>query len=77
MIRKEEIGRRIKKLRMKRGLSVNDLGKILGISPAAVSYYETGQRTPRDKIKVRFAKFFDVDIKDFFFTEEITNDDWK
>lgn len=40
------IGERIKQERIKRGLSQQELGDILGISKVSVCGYETGARTP-------------------------------
>lgn len=58
-------------LRESRGLSKAQLAKWIGVSPAAVSAYERGERVPRDEIKMRIADFFGVSIIDvFYYTEK-------
>lgn len=54
-------------LRESRGLSKAKLAKFIGVSPAAISSYERGERIPRDEIKVRIAEYFGVSIIDVFY----------
>lgn len=47
-----KIGKRIKKIRMKRGLTQDALAKKLKVTRAVVSAWETGKAVPRcDKLK--------------------------
>jgi transcriptional regulator with XRE-family HTH domain len=46
MSRKEEIGERIKVMRMARGMSQMDLAKSLNCGQSTVAMYETGKRMP-------------------------------
>ena len=62
-----KIGSRIKGLRTERGESTEELAKSLGISCSAVGMYETGQRIPRDEIKIRIAEHFTVPVESIFF----------
>ena len=57
---KKRLGERIRELRLKAGLSQEELGKLLGVKKAAVSMWERGQnRPPIDKI-FKMAKIFGV-----------------
>jgi transcriptional regulator with XRE-family HTH domain len=53
MSRKEEIGERIKVMRMSRGMSQMDLAKSLNCGQSTIAMYETGKRMP------------DLDVVDF------------
>lgn len=48
----------------------NDVCKAVGISLNALMMYETGNRIPRDEIKVRLARFYGKSIEDLFFPQE-------
>ncbi len=37
------------------------------ISYSALVSYETGERTPRDEVKIRLANYYGVDVADIFF----------
>lgn len=63
----EAIGKRLIDLRGKR--LVKDVAKALGISASALSMYETGQRVPRDEIKIRLARYYDRTVDSIFFNE--------
>lgn len=63
----EAIGKRLIALRGKR--LVKDVAKALGISASALSMYETGQRVPRDEIKIRLARYYDRTVDSIFFNE--------
>lgn len=39
----------------------------IGISSSALSMYETGQRVPRDEIKLKIAEYYGVDVQSIFF----------
>lgn len=62
-----QIGIRIKALREKRGETRLDLSKSLGTSESAIGMYESGQRVPRDEIKIRIAEHFTVPVESIFF----------
>ena len=47
----------------------DEVSKALGISKSALSMYETGQRIPRDAIKIKLAKYYEGSIQDIFFKE--------
>ena len=43
----------------------------IGISASALSMYETGQRIPRDEIKLKLAEYYGVDVQSIFFEESV------
>lgn len=40
----------------------------LGVTPMAVSLYESGQRVPNDGIKLRYANLYGKTVDEIFFT---------
>ena len=62
-----KIGERLKSLRGSR--SQKEVADACGVTDMAISLYESGERTPRDEIKIKLAKFFGVTVESIFFTE--------
>lgn len=60
----EEIGLRIKKLRMAKGKSQEELGKVLSRSHAAVSDIERGKTKLSVEDLLILAKFFEVNLSE-------------
>ena len=59
-----------KKLATLRGeYSQEEVAKAVGISVSALSMYETGNRIPRDEIKVKLARYYKSTVEDIFFTK--------
>lgn len=56
------IGNRLKKLREERGLTQEELGKIVGVSDKAVSTWENDIKVPRNKRLQNLADFFNVSV---------------
>lgn len=52
----------LKQLRQNKGITQKELSKILGISQAAYSLYEKGQREPRYEMLEKIADFFNVSV---------------
>ena len=63
------IGQRLRQLRATR--TMDEVARACGISVSALGMYETGQRIPRDEIKVKLARFFNVSIELLFFADEV------
>lgn len=59
------IGKRLAKLRGDR--SQETVARDLGISLSAYTKYEQDIRVPRDELKVRIAKYYDVSVESIFF----------
>ena len=61
---------RIKELRKQRGISQDELGKVLGVSRSAICQYEQGGRIPNYKSVVAMADYFNVTV-DFLLDRDI------
>ena len=64
----EIIGAKIKKLREAENISRETFCDDVEISLSALSMYETGQRIPRDEIKLKIARRLNTSIEALFFT---------
>lgn len=62
------IGAKIKELREGLSISRESFCETVGISLSALSMYETGQRIPRDEIKLKIARQLNTSIEALFFT---------
>lgn len=60
-----KIGRRLRKLRGDKTQA--QVADDLGISTSAVGSYELGERVPRDKLKVKIAKYYGTTVEAIFF----------
>ena len=56
----DRLGERIKRLRRKANLTQSELAGALHVSPALISAYELGERTPSLKILMGLADIFQV-----------------
>lgn len=63
----KNIGKKLRELRGSK--SVQTVAQENGISPSAVSMYESGLRVPRDDVKVRLANYYGVPVESIFFAE--------
>ena len=45
-----------------------EVEKSIGISKSSLAMYETGQRVPRDEIKLALANYYGATIQDIFFS---------
>lgn len=64
-IDKEQIGKRLRKLRGNK--SREEVACAIGISVSALTMYETGQRLPRDEIKIKLAAYYRETVGSIFF----------
>lgn len=53
-------GNRLKELRVTRGITQDDLGKVLGVTKASICCYEKGTRTPTIKNLLDLIEYFGV-----------------
>lgn len=60
------IGERIRKWRRWAGLSQGAVAEELEITPAAVSYWETGKACPRERNVERFADLLGISMERFY-----------
>ena len=61
----EQIAKKLVELRGDR--SQNEVATAVGVSVSAIAMYESGQRIPRDEIKIRIAEYYGVGVADIFF----------
>lgn len=54
------LGKKLRELRLERGISQKELGENLGFCNQSVSFWETGQREPDLDSIVKICKYFDV-----------------
>ena len=66
------IGERVKLARMSAGLNQRQLGKELGMSPMAISKYETGEVVPNSRVLIRLSEVLNVPLDFFFRSIEVT-----
>ena len=58
----EIFAKRFKELRINTGVTQTELSSYLGITKATVSYYESGKRTPSNKMIKKIANYFKVPV---------------
>ena len=56
----EEIGERIKTMRLSRGMTQAQLGDAVGVSPYTIGMYESGRRKPSDDVIEALADTFNI-----------------
>lgn len=57
---------RLRELRKQARLSLKQVALLLGVSEAAVSRHETGQRTLSGEMLEKYAKLYKVEIREIF-----------
>ncbi len=63
---KKTTGQKLRKLRG--GRSIAETAKAMGIPASTLSMYERDERTPRDSMKVKIAKFYKTTVDYLFFS---------
>ena len=61
------IGERLRNLRG--NSTIAEVSQACGISASALSMYESGERIPRDEIKVILAKYYKQSVESIFFAQ--------
>lgn len=64
---KQRVGQMLRALRGEK--SQEEVAIACGITKQAVCNYETGERMPRDEIKVKLAHYYGVSVQSIFFAE--------
>lgn len=62
------IGPRLRELRIQRGKTLAEMAEETGIGATALGNYENGVRIPRDETKVVLANYFQMTVRDLFFS---------
>lgn len=60
-----DIGKRLTDLRGEK--SQSEVAEAVGITQAALSMYERGERIPRDNVKIKLANYYGVSVAALFF----------
>ena len=71
MLDREQITRKLKELRGDR--TQKEVAEAVGITPMAMSYYESGERMPNDSVKAKLADFYGVSVGYLFFGEKVNS----
>lgn len=66
----KNIGDMLMKLRKIKEETAADVAKAVGVSTSAISMYENGERIPRDAIKIKLARHFNVSIESIFYNQK-------
>ncbi len=53
---------KLKELRKEKGISLKELGSIVGVAESTMSLYENGKRQPDYETLLRLAEYFDVTV---------------
>ncbi len=72
MLEKAYVGERIASLRMKKGVSAQDMSLSLGLSANYINKVELKKSYPSWEVFLNICEYFEIEPKDFFDTE-ITN----
>ena len=64
---RSKIAERLVKLRGKRTQA--EVAEAIRVSPSAYSMYETGERIPRDEIKIRITKYYGRTVNTIFYAD--------
>ena len=64
--RRQRQGALIRKMRVLRAMSIEELAQACAVTSGAVSQWETGRFTPRDEMQVRIARALDVPWSSIF-----------
>lgn len=62
---KTVVGERLRALRGNR--TQKEVAEALGVTVMAISLYETGERMPRDEIKVKLANYYKKSVTSLFY----------
>jgi len=68
-----KLGERIKELRIEKGLSQAELGKVIGVSQKAVDYWERNINEPKIGYVMNLINFFEISYDEFFADIETPN----
>lgn len=58
------LNERLKELRLKYGLTQQQVGNAIGVSKMSISRFESGLETPKEATRKKYAEFFNCDIED-------------
>lgn len=62
-----KVGNKLRKLRIEKSMTQQELADVFGIAVSSIGMYEIGMRVPNDKIKKQYSLFFNKPVDDIFF----------
>ncbi len=62
-MKNNEFGKKLKELRIERGLSQRKLGEVFNVCNQTISFWETGSREPDLDTLVAISHFFEIEIE--------------
>lgn len=65
---KENMAKNLKALRKESGETQIEMANILDVSYSSYAKYESGDKMPRDEVKVRIADHFGKSVQEIFFS---------
>lgn len=71
----KKLGQKIREIRKRRNMSIQDLAERLDVSKQMISYWESGSKGIRTQRLIKLASILGVKMVDFFSEEEITVED--
>jgi putative transcriptional regulator len=67
---RQYIASKLVELRKKSGLTQKEVSERIGVSESSYSQYETGDKLPRDDVKVAISKLFNRSVQFIFFSND-------
>ena len=61
------IGAKLKKLRGRK--SKSEVASAIGVSESAYTKYESGERNPKDSVKIKIAEYYKKSVGSIFFAD--------
>lgn len=65
---KKSIGQKLKRFRLEKNETLEDVASALNVTKAAISRYENGDIIPSDEVKIKYSKHFKRTVQYLFFT---------
>ncbi|MBE6067952.1 MAG: helix-turn-helix transcriptional regulator [Clostridium lundense] len=66
---------KLKLLRAERGITQDELAKILGITRPALSNIETGKFSPKGRLVIKIANYFGIPAEQIFFEDSVLQEE--
>ena len=70
-LNRELIAKKMKRLRGER--TQKEVADAVGVTPMAMSFYESGERMPTDDVKAKLAQYYGVSVGYLFFDEKVNS----
>ena len=67
LLAEDTYGIKMRKLRLDRGLRIQDVADATGVNRTTYNLYELGERRPCDRIKKKISEFYNVPITTLFY----------